>query len=57
MKTKDLLERLTRISAEITALYADVAGELPDLRVIVDNTRVNSELKKIHRGKYLNFPA
>ncbi len=49
MKTKELLKRLEMISVEITALYAEVAGELPDLRVVVDNTRmgVNSELKKM----------
>ena len=45
MKTKDLLERLAGISGEITKLYGELAGELPDLRIVVDNTR-EFELKK-----------
>ena len=48
MHTKELLKRLEEISAEITALYAEIANELPDLRIVTDNTRgYNSELKKM----------
>lgn len=43
MNTKELLKRLEGISAGITALYAELAGELPELRIAVNN----SELKKI----------
>lgn len=54
MKTKELLNRLEVISAEITALYAELAGELPDLRIVVDNTRNYSEVKKMPRRKLYN---
>lgn len=54
MHTKELLKRLEEISAEITALYAEIANELPDLRIVTDNTRMgdNSELKKMPRRKF-----
>ena len=47
MHTKELLERLASIVAEINLLYGELSEELPPLRIVVDNTRVNSELKKI----------
>lgn len=54
MHTRELLERLARIGAEITMLYGELSEELPQLRITVDNTHGNSELKKIPLGKYCN---
>lgn len=53
MKTKDLLERLAEISAELTNLYGEISAELPQLRVVVDHTR-DSEVKKMSRQKFYN---
>lgn len=54
MHTRKLLERLARIAAEINMLYGELSEELPQLRITVDNTRGNSEVKKIPLGKYWN---
>lgn len=52
MHTKELLERLAQISTEINMLYAEISTELPELRIVVDNSHINSELKKIPLRKY-----
>ena len=57
MTTKDLLERLAEISGEITKLYGELAAELPQLRIVVDNTRNYSEVKKMPRRKLYNSRA
>ena len=57
MDTKEELNFLANLIEQITARYAIISNELPDLRIVVDNTRVNSELKKIPSGKYCVSPA
>lgn len=52
MHTKELLKRLGDIVMEMNMLYGELAAELPELRIVVDNTRVNSELKKMPLKKY-----
>lgn len=46
MHTRELLKRLGDIVIELNMLYAEISTELPDLRIVVDNTRINSEVKK-----------
>lgn len=48
MNTKDILDKLMIFIQELTAFYSELSEELPEnfLRVVVDNTRGNSELKK-----------
>lgn len=47
MYTKDILDRLLGFIQELTAFYSELSEELPDLRVVVDNTHAFSELKKM----------
>lgn len=47
MTTKDVLDRVNLFIQELTVFYGELSEELPNLRVVVDNTRVFSELKKI----------
>lgn len=47
MNIKQELEWLLKLTEEISGHYAELAGELPQLRIVVDNVRGNSELKKI----------
>ncbi len=56
MQIKNLLDRLLGFIQELTAFYAELSEELPEnfLRVVVDNTREFSELKKMPR-KLLTF--
>lgn len=49
MTTQQLLDRLMGFIQSLTEFYGELSQELPDLRVIVDNTRVNSEVKKMPR--------
>lgn len=49
MHTKELLERLSAIVTEVNFLYGELSEDLPPLRVVVDNTRSHSELKKMPR--------
>lgn len=44
METQEELKFLTNLIEQITARYAILSDELPDLRIMADNTRVNSEL-------------
>lgn len=46
MRTKDEMNWIMDIIQQLTAHYQELAAELPELRITVDNTR-NSELKKI----------
>lgn len=52
MHTRELLKRLGDIVMELNMLYAEIDSELPDLRIVVDNTRINPKLKKIPLRKY-----
>lgn len=54
MTTQQLLDRLMGFIQSLTEFYGELSQELPDLRVIVDNTRGNSEVKKMPR-KYFAF--
>lgn len=56
MTTQQLLDRLLGFIQELTAFYGELSLELPDLRIIVDNTRGNSEVKKMP-AKLLLFQA
>ena len=47
MTTKDFLDKLAGFIRELTVFYGELSEELPDLRVVVDNTREFSELKKM----------
>lgn len=47
MTTKEILDRVLYFIQELTQFHAELSQELPDLRVVVDNTRVFSELKKM----------
>ena len=47
MTTKDFMDRLAGFIRELTEFYGELSQELPDLRVVVDNTRAFSELKKM----------
>lgn len=51
MHTKEIADRLLGFIQELTAFYAEVSEELSEnhLRIVVDNTRGNSELKKMPR--------
>ncbi len=55
MKTKEVLDRLASFIRELTEFYGKLSQELPDLRVVVDNTRAFSELKKIPPERFYSF--
>lgn len=48
MRTQQILDKLLGFIQELTLFYGELSEELPDLRIVVDNTR-NSELKKMVR--------
>lgn len=50
MRTKDEMNWIMDIIQQLTAHYNELAAELPELQIVVDNTRINSELKKILRA-------
>lgn len=53
MNTKDELNFLLNLIEQITARYAMLSEELPQLRIVVDNTRDdNIKLKKMPRGMF-----
>lgn len=56
MKTKDILDKLLGFIQELTAFYAELSEELSEnhLQIVIDNTRGDSELKKVPR-KCLTF--
>lgn len=47
MTTKDFMDRLAGFIQELTVFYGELSAELPDLRIVVDNTHALSELKKM----------
>ena len=47
MNTKDEMRWIMDMIQQLTAHYQELCNELPPLRIVVDNTRINSELKKI----------
>lgn len=49
MTTKYILDRVLGFIQDLTAFYSELSEELPEnfLRVVVDNTRGSSELKKM----------
>lgn len=49
MTTQQMLDRILSFIQELTAFYGELSQELPNLRVVVDNTREFSELKKMPR--------
>ncbi|MDE6441885.1 MAG: hypothetical protein K2L12_03915 [Clostridia bacterium] len=52
MTTKDILDRLAGFIQALNLFYGELTQELPNLRVVVDNTRVFSELKKMAQRFY-----
>lgn len=55
MHLKEELDFLLELISCITARYSKLSKGIPDLKIVVDNTRENSELKKTPR-RLLNFP-
>lgn len=55
MTTKDFLDRLAGFIRELTVFYGELSEEMPDLRVVVDNTRILSDVKKTPTEKLLFF--
>lgn len=49
MRLKEELDFLLNLVSQITARYSLLSGELPELKIVVDNTRGNSEVKKMPR--------
>ena len=46
MTTKEILDRVLCFILELTQFHAELSQELPNLRIVVDNTRDYSDLKK-----------
>lgn len=46
MNTKDILDRLLHFIRELSQLYGELSQELPNLRIVSDNTQEYSEVKK-----------
>ena len=57
MTTKEQLNRLLAIIGELTSLYGELSGGLPDLRFVGAGASANSEVKKNADGKVLPFPT
>lgn len=55
MNFYEKIKRFGAIISELTAFYGELTEELPDLRIVVDNTRKYSDLKKTIVGKYYIF--
>ncbi len=53
MNTKDILDKVLFFIQELTQFYGELSQELPDLRVVVDNTRNYSDVKKRRRKNTL----
>ena len=52
MNTKDVLDKVFNFIQELTQFYGELSEELPNLRVVVDNPRNYSDVKKTPRGKF-----
>lgn len=46
MTTKETMDRVLHFIQELTQFYGELSQELPNLRIVVDNTRAFSEPKK-----------
>ena len=46
MTTKETMDRVLYFIQELTQFYGELSQELPNLRIVVDNTHVLSEPKK-----------
>lgn len=51
MTTREILDRVLSFIQELAQFHAELSRELPDLRVVVDNTRAYSDVKKTRRAK------
>lgn len=56
MTTKQIMDRISNFIQDLIAFHAELAEELPDLRIVVDNTQHLSELKKTVQSLF-NFLA
>ncbi len=52
MTTKQIMDRIVDFIQDLTAFHAELANELPNLRIVVDNTRAYSDVKKTPTGKF-----
>ena len=52
MTTKQIMDRIVDFIQDLTAFHAELANELPNLRIVVDNTRAYSDVKKTPTGQY-----
>lgn len=57
MDTKDVLDRVLNFIQELAQFHAELSQGLPDLRVVVDNSRNYSDVKKTPSEKYFTFRA
>lgn len=55
MNTKDILDRVLHFIRELSQLYGELSQELPNLRIVSDNTQEHSEVKKTLMEKYFVF--
>ena len=55
MTTEQILDRLAGIIRDITEFYGELSQELTNLRVVVDNTRVYSDVKKTPTERFYSF--
>jgi hypothetical protein len=53
MNTKEILTRLASIIQELNLFFGELSKELPNLRVVVDNSRSLSEQKKMAQRFFL----
>ena len=49
------MDRIVDFIQDLTAFHAELANELPNLRIVVDNTRAYSDVKK-RRRENIVFP-
>lgn len=47
MTTKEIMDRVASFIQELAVFHSELSEELPNLRVVVDNTRALSEQKKM----------
>ena len=57
MNTKDILDKVLFFIQELTQFYGELSQELPDLRIVVDNSREYSDVKKTPTEKFYTFRA
>ncbi|MDE7182344.1 MAG: hypothetical protein K2O41_04835 [Clostridia bacterium] len=46
MTTKEIMDRVSSFIQELTQFYGELSQELPNLRIVVDNTHNYSDVKK-----------